>query len=239
MLAAQAYEAAAALERPDLPRAHEPDVAAIIEPLALAAGSGAAAAAGEGTPLRYAARRGSPLCRRRDCRGPGGAAFHPGQAAGAGGRSDGGRGGDRAALAGRRQGAGRRRLRNLLNRLRASCGELVLREDRALVLGAAEIDAAGFERAAEAAIAGRRQARPGLARTALARYGGELLPGDRYEAWATAPRERLRRRFLELLDLLADDAVDRGDVDEAIRLLDRAQRPSRSTRTATCARPSS
>ncbi len=33
----------------------------------------------------------------------------------------------------------------------------------------------------------------------------------------------MRRRYLELLDLLTDGAVERGDVDEAIRLLDRAQ----------------
>src|SRR5262249_30532373 len=62
----------------------------------------------------------------------------------------------------------------------------------------------------------------GLARAALARYTGELLPADLYEPWAAAHRERLRRRYLELLDLLAEDAVDRGDLDEAIRLLDRA-----------------
>ena len=48
-------------------------------------------------------------------------------------------------------------------------------------------------------------------------------PADRYEAWASAPRERLRRRYLDLLDLLSDDAVERGDLDEAIRLLDQAQ----------------
>ena len=62
-----------------------------------------------------------------------------------------------------------------------------------------------------------------MARAALSRYRGELLPGDRYEPWAAAPRERLQRRCLELLDLLSEDAVARGDVDEAIRMLDRAQ----------------
>ena len=119
---------------------------------------------------------------------------------------------------------GRRRLRNLLNRVRASCGELVGRDGDALVLApGTDVDATLFERAAVAAAAADEGARPGLARTALARYAGELLPADRYEAWATAPRERLRRRYLELLDLLAEDAVERGDVDEAIRLLDRAQ----------------
>jgi DNA-binding SARP family transcriptional activator len=51
-------------------------------------------------------------------------------------------------------------------------------------------------------------------------YAGELLPGDRYEDWAAAPRERLRRRYLALVDLLADDAEARGDLDEAVRQLD-------------------
>jgi DNA-binding SARP family transcriptional activator len=114
-------------------------------------------------------------------------------------------------------------LRNLLNRLRTSCGDLVERVGETLVLGPGEVDAEGFERAAAAALAGSADERPGLARTALARYKGDLLPGERYEPWATAPRERLRRRYLELLDLLAEDAVERGDVDEAIRLLDQAQ----------------
>ena len=98
------------------------------------------------------------------------------------------------------------------------------RDGRGAVLGPAEVDARGFERGAAGGARGRpsRSARAWRA-TALARYTGELLPGDRYEPWATAPRERLQRRYLELLDLLADDAVERGDVDEAIRLLDQAQ----------------
>ncbi|MEA2169231.1 MAG: hypothetical protein QOF76_2531, partial [Solirubrobacteraceae bacterium] len=118
---------------------------------------------------------------------------------------------------------GRARLRNLLNRLRAACGDLVQRTDDGLRLApGARIDAARFEAAAVAALAAPAMTRAGLARAALAGYGGELLPEDRYADWATAPRERLRRRQLELLDLLADDAVERGDVDEAIRLLERA-----------------
>ena len=102
---------------------------------------------------------------------------------------------------------GRRRLRNLLNRVRATCGELVARDGEALVLAPdADVDARGFEDAAAAVGWRRTGERAGLARAALARYEGELLPADRYEAWASAPRERLRRRYLDLLDLLADDA---------------------------------
>ncbi|MCU1359067.1 MAG: transcriptional regulator, family, partial [Ilumatobacteraceae bacterium] len=40
-----------------------------------------------------------------------------------------------------------------------------------------------------------------LARQALALYGGELLPQDRYETWAEERREQLRLRHLELLRL--------------------------------------
>jgi DNA-binding SARP family transcriptional activator len=36
-------------------------------------------------------------------------------------------------------------------------------------------------------------------RSAAALYGGELLPDERYEEWAAAPRERLHRLHVELL----------------------------------------
>jgi DNA-binding SARP family transcriptional activator/ATP/maltotriose-dependent transcriptional regulator MalT len=224
-LAAQAYEAAAELGRVDLPALHEPDAAAAVAPLAVAAGSRAAAAASEeaesyvvtvlggfavsagGRALEPPAGRPSTLVKLLALSEQ---PLAPGEAI-------------EALWPGVAESTGRQRLRNLLNRLRTSCGELVQRDGETLVLGPAEIDARGFESAAAAALAAADQERPGLARTALARYKGELLPGDRYEGWATAPRERMRRRYLELLDLLAEDAVERGDVDEAIRLLDQAQ----------------
>jgi DNA-binding SARP family transcriptional activator len=61
-----------------------------------------------------------------------------------------------------------------------------------------------------------------LARSAVDRYRGDLLPADRYKAWAAEPRERLRLLYLELLDLLALRAQATGDVDEAARLVKRA-----------------
>ena len=224
-LAAQAYEAAAELGRVDLPALHEPDAAMAVASLAVAAGSRAATAAGEeeasfviallggfavhagGRAVEPPAGRPSTLVKLLALSEQ---PLAPGEAI-------------EMLWPGVEESTGRQRLRNLLNRLRTSCGDLVQREGETLVLGPAEVDAAGFERSAEAALAAPEQERPGLARTALARYKGELLPGDRYEPWATAPRERLQRRYLELLDLLADDAVERGDVDEAIRLLDQAQ----------------
>ena len=83
------------------------------------------------------------------------------------------------------------------------------------------MDAIAFERAAVEALAAPEAERGGLARTALSRYSGDLLPADRYAPWAAEPRERLRQRYLELLDTLAADARERGDLDEAVRLLER------------------
>ena len=116
---------------------------------------------------------------------------------------------------------GRSRLRNTLNRLKARSGDIVVRNGDALELASdVVVDVAGFESAAEEALAAPAAARAGLARRAVALYRGELLPGDRYANWAAAPRERLRRRYLTLVDLLAADAEARGDLDEAVRQLD-------------------
>jgi DNA-binding SARP family transcriptional activator len=118
---------------------------------------------------------------------------------------------------------GRSRLRNTLNRMRSRAGNVVVRRGDLLALApAVTVDAIEFEAAASVAAAAPSQVRAGLARQAVARYRGDLLPGDRYAEWAAAPRERLRRRYLALTDLLADDAEARGDIDEAVRQLDAA-----------------
>jgi DNA-binding SARP family transcriptional activator/tetratricopeptide (TPR) repeat protein len=70
-------------------------------------------------------------------------------------------------------------------------GELVLWPDRPLFT-----DAQVFERLADAALA--RPDTAGCAGAAGA-YGGDLLPGARFEAWTEATRERLRARHLQLL----------------------------------------
>lgn len=224
-LAAQAYETAAALGRVDLPDLHEPDVAAVVAPLAEAGGSralaerssrertyvitllGSFAVTVDGKTLELPAGRPSTLVKLLALAG---GPLRPEEAI-------------EVLWPGTDDATGRQRLRNLLNRLRTSCGDLVRRDGDTLVLGPAQVDARGFESDAEAALAAGGQERPGLARAALARYRSGLLPGDRYEPWVASARERLQRRYLELLDLLTDDAVDRGDVDEAIRMLDRAQ----------------
>jgi DNA-binding SARP family transcriptional activator len=117
--------------------------------------------------------------------------------------------------------AGRSRLRNLLNRLRERSGPLVERRGEQLVLAVdAAVDASRFEQAATVVAAADPAERVGLARAAVSLYVGELLPGDRHLDWLAAPRERLRRRYLGLVDLVADDALARNDLDEALDLLE-------------------
>jgi DNA-binding SARP family transcriptional activator/tetratricopeptide (TPR) repeat protein len=57
-------------------------------------------------------------------------------------------------------------------------------------------------------------------RRALALYRGELLPADRFEAWTEEPRERLRRRHLDLLrrDARWEDVVANEPADEVAHL---------------------
>ncbi len=116
---------------------------------------------------------------------------------------------------------GRSRLRNLLNRLRNQSGELVVRHGEALELAHGVMtDVAQFEAGVVAAFDAHAAERAGLARLAMGAYAGDLLPGDAYEDWAAGPRERLRRRYLSLVDVIAEESFGRGDLDEGIRLLD-------------------
>jgi DNA-binding SARP family transcriptional activator/ATP/maltotriose-dependent transcriptional regulator MalT len=120
--------------------------------------------------------------------------------------------------------SGRKRLRNVLNRLRESAGELVARDGQTLAfVEGTDVDAVLFEQRASEALAHPDDPMSlDRARAALALYSGEALPDERYEDWAAEPRERLRSRALGLLDLLAAAAERHGDVDEALRLLERA-----------------
>jgi DNA-binding SARP family transcriptional activator/tetratricopeptide (TPR) repeat protein len=58
------------------------------------------------------------------------------------------------------------------------------------------VDAARFERLADAALASRD---PAACAEAARAYGGDLLPGAQYEPWTEAARTRLRARYIELL----------------------------------------
>jgi len=122
-------------------------------------------------------------------------------------------------------GVGRTRLRNVLSRSR-HLSNSVLRRDGDIIrlVDEIEVDVVEFEReghnALRQAAAGDDDA-PRSARAALSRFGGELVPALRYDDWLVAPRERLRRMHIALLDLLADDAKSRGDVDEMVAYLER------------------
>ncbi len=77
---------------------------------------------------------------------------------------------------------------------------MVLRGDNVVLLPDADttVDVVRFEDLARRALVDEDVA---AARQALAMYGGELLPQDRYEAWAEERREQLRLRHLDLLRL--------------------------------------
>jgi DNA-binding SARP family transcriptional activator len=122
--------------------------------------------------------------------------------------------------------AGRNRLRTVLVRLKEAAAGAVGRDGELLTLGAGiRVDLAQFHAEARQALAlrpGNSGAAVAVARSAIARYRGELLPDDPYEAWADEPREVAKREMLDLLDLCATAAAERGDLDEARRMVERS-----------------
>lgn len=120
--------------------------------------------------------------------------------------------------------AGRNRLRTVLNRLRDTAGDVVRREGDLLALAPeVRLDLAQFSREAREALAlrGDSAAAVAVARSAIARYRGDVLPHDLYEEWSVEAREEARRTMLDLLDLCSEAAAERGDLDEARRLVER------------------
>ena len=67
----------------------------------------------------------------------------------------------------------------------------------------------------------RSQDQEACLRSAAAIYQGELLPEERFEAYAVEYRERLLHEFLELSVALARFLVDKGKIAEAIAALER------------------
>jgi predicted ATPase/DNA-binding SARP family transcriptional activator len=84
--------------------------------------------------------------------------------------------------------------------------------------GALWVDAKAFE---EAAATARRARDPAAYRAAVDLYAGELLPGDRYEAWAEDRRQDLRLTYLSLLLEMARLHEEREDYEPAIEALGR------------------
>jgi ATP/maltotriose-dependent transcriptional regulator MalT/DNA-binding SARP family transcriptional activator len=119
---------------------------------------------------------------------------------------------------------GRNRLRTVLNRQRAETDEVIVREGDSLLLAPeVRVDLALFEEEGRRALAfGLAEPALGVAvaRAAIARYRGDVLPDDPYEQWAERPREHARRTMLHLLDLCADAAAARGDLDETRRVIE-------------------
>ncbi len=133
---------------------------------------------------------------------------------------------------------GRQRLRQVLTRLRAAAGEVVLRDGENLRLVAAWVDTREFLAAANRVRGARGNRAVQLAYAALAVRGGPLLPSDPYAAWAEEPRQQVRYRHLALLDLIAGDAAARGSHQEALTALEASleEDPEAEDRRAALAR---
>jgi DNA-binding SARP family transcriptional activator len=116
----------------------------------------------------------------------------------------------------------RQRLRQVLNRLRGSAGDLVLRDGETLRLIPAWVDVREFLSAANRVRTATGSRAMQLAYAALALHAGPLLPSDPYAAWADDIRDQVRRRHLALLDLVAADAIARGSHKEALTALEAA-----------------
>jgi predicted ATPase/DNA-binding SARP family transcriptional activator len=87
-----------------------------------------------------------------------------------------------------------------------------------------EVDVDAFEGAAEAA---ERDPEIERFRRAVGLYGGELLPEDRFEAWAVDRREALRSRYVLLLVGLAEALERQGDTASAVAALQQSLRADR------------
>jgi DNA-binding SARP family transcriptional activator len=79
--------------------------------------------------------------------------------------------------------------------------------------GSLWVDVGVFE---EAAAKARRLRDPAAYRAAADLYAGELLPADRYEAWAEDRREGLRQQYISLLLEIARLQEDDGQAIEAL-----------------------
>ena len=121
--------------------------------------------------------------------------------------------------------AGRNRLRTVLNRLRATAGTILYRDGEILALDSElQVDVQEFfseAHRAQALASNDLALATAVARGAMARYRGDLLPDDRYDDWAEKPRQQAKLVMLELLDLCATEAARRGDLDALRRAVER------------------
>lgn len=109
------------------------------------------------------------------------------------------------------------RLRNVIARVRSSCGPLIERHGDLIGLSRfVDVDLWRFNRGAIDALmavpAAAEVARD-AARRALRIYAGELLPGDIYADWAQPTRVHVRRLAEALVDVAAGRASNSTDID--------------------------
>jgi DNA-binding SARP family transcriptional activator len=228
-MAAEAFETCRQLGIPDAPLVRERAVTEVLLPLAVACGSATATSlAASAAKVSLTLLGGFELRRGGQSLHP--PVGHPTEALCIVAVSGGALHADELTEAlwpGVDPATGRNRLKNLLSRLRAAVDDVLVRDEQTVMLATgSSSDAVMFEaegaRALKARSRGDLLQAAALARSAVDRYRGDLLPADRYKAWAAEPRERLRLLYLELLDLLALRAQATGDVDEAARLVKRA-----------------
>jgi DNA-binding SARP family transcriptional activator len=116
----------------------------------------------------------------------------------------------------------RQRLRQVLTRLRAAVGEIVVREEDRVRLVPAWVDVREFLSASNRVRGAQGQRAVLLAYAALALHGGDLMPDDVYAEWAQEIRDEVTYRHLAMLDLVVADASSRGSHQEAITALEAA-----------------
>jgi hypothetical protein len=106
---------------------------------------------------------------------------------------------------------GRRRLRNVLARVRQAAGDVLVRRGDSLQLAEhVRTDVREFETAADA----------GDLERALRLHGGQLLPGMLYEEWLEPHRRRLDVLYSWVRRSLVDRRFDAGDIDGALTLIE-------------------
>ncbi len=119
---------------------------------------------------------------------------------------------------------GRKGIRNILSRLAGVGAPVLVRDGELLrVPDDTGIDAIEFRELADRAVIERdADLRIDAATRALSLYRGVFLPGERFLEWTDPMRQRLRRRRVAMLDILAADARERDATDDAIRLSETA-----------------
>jgi DNA-binding SARP family transcriptional activator/tetratricopeptide (TPR) repeat protein len=118
---------------------------------------------------------------------------------------------------------GRRRLRNILRRLRAVDPRLVERHGEVLRVGpSVDADYWRSKRALDAALQPASANLDAYSDAFIQLFEPELLAEDRYADWAEQQRVTLNQQRLRVLDHLTETALADDDVDRAVAMLEQA-----------------